>query len=324
MTPRPTRRALLGGSLSLLAAPALGQGARGPVRLMVGFPAGGVTDVIARALATPLGQGFAPSVLVENRAGAGGRIAAEAVKGAAPDGQTILVTPASAMTIYPHIYPTTLRYDPLRDFLPVTTTVTFPFGLAVPMQHPARSLAQYLDWARAEGEVPFGSPAAGSSPHFLGAALNRAAGLRLSHVPYRGSAPVVQDLMANTLTTGITILTDLQEGHLAGRLRVLAATTAERGAALPEVPTFRELGLDALTYVEWTALFLPARAPEEVVQRLHRSCAEALAQPALRAHLERLGFQMEPSDPAALAARIRREHARWGETIAASGFRIEE
>ena len=293
-------------------------------RTIVGFPPGGSSDIIARLYAERLRGVFAPQVIVENRSGAGGRVAVEAVKAAA-DGTTILQTPASMLTIYPHLYPTSLRYDALADFVPVTTVCTFPFALAVRADHPAKTLAEFITWAKAQGgAVPFASPAAGSVPHFLGVLLARSAGLQLTHVPYRGAAPAVQDLLAGQIPAVVMVLGDVSEFHRAGQARALAVSAPTRVARMPDVPTFAELGHPTLTAEEWFGLLLPARTPQPVVDALYRAVTAAAATTEMRDALARLEYAPTTMAPDVFAARIRQEREMWGPVVAQSGFRPDE
>ncbi|MCQ4160035.1 tripartite tricarboxylate transporter substrate-binding protein [Roseomonas sp. GC11] len=332
------RRAVLGGmagGMAALVAPlAAPRGARAqgaaPVldqvaRTIVGFPAGGSSDTVARLYAERLRGAYAPQVIVENRPGAGGRVGIEAVKAARPDGATLLQTPASMLTIYPHIYPRSVRYDALADFIPVTPVCSFPFGFAVRADHPARSLAEFAAWARAQGNaVPFASPAAGSMPHFLGVQMAKALGLSLTHVPYRGSAPAMQDLIGGQIPAVMLVLGDITEYQRTGHVRILGISAPQRLPRLPELPTFAEQGYPALTAEEWFGVLLPARTPAPVVAGLHRALLAAAAQPELQQALARLEYSTAPREPAAFAAQIAEERQRWGGIIADSGFQPED
>lgn len=319
------RRAALG----LLAAGAAAGGARAqtvsrPARIIVGFPPGGSSDVVARLYAERLRGIYAPQVLVDGRVGAAGRIAVEFVKGADPDGLTFLQTPASMLTLQPHVFPREVRYDALTDLIPVSTVCTYPFAFAVPKDHPARTLPDWIAWARAQGrELPWASPAAGSAPHFMGIVLGRKAGIPLTHVPFRGAAPAVQDLIAGRLTCFIGVLGDVSTHHGQG-LRLLAVSSAARNPRFPDVPTFRELGHPELDKEEWFGALLPANAPAPIVEGLHRAIRAAAATAEMVAALDRLEYAPTTSEtPAAFAARIRQEREEWGAVVRESGFRPE-
>lgn len=326
------RRALLAAPLlaaPLLSAPRLAR-AQAPVvnrtvRILAGFPAGGTVDLTARLLAERLRGGFAPQVVVENRVGATGRLAIEELIRSEPDGSTFLLTPASMVTIYPHLYGDRLRYAPLTDLAPVTPVVIYPFGLAVgPAAPGVADLAQFLALARQRGGLSYASPAAGSVPHFTGVMLARAAGIELTHVPYRGAAPAITDTIGGQIAATVNVLGDLVPHHEGGRLRILAVTSAQRVARLPDVPTFAEQGRPELTADEWFGAFLPARAPAAIVAALNAALAEAVRHAEMRQVMEARAFTMAHMAPDAFAARIRAETERWGPVVQASGFRPED
>lgn len=326
MTVTP-RRALL--AAPLLAAPAQLRAqapvVNRPARIIAGFPAGGTVDLTARLLAERLRGGWAPQVVVENRVGATGRLAIEEAIRAEADGSTILITPASMITIYPHLYGDRLRYAPLTDLAPVTPVVIYPFGLAVGPGAPGvANLAQFLDLARQRRGLSYASPAAGSVPHFTGVMLARAAGVELVHVPYRGAAPAITDAIGGQIAATINVLGDLVPHQGAGRLRILAVTSAARLPRLPEVATFAEQGQPDLTADEWFGVFVPARAPAALVAQLNAALGAAVAEPALRQNLEAREFQPVHTSAEAFAARIRAETAKWGPVVQASGFRPED
>lgn len=311
------------GGAALAAGAAQGQTVPRNVRVLVGFAAGGPTDLVARLYAERLRPAYAAAAIVENRAGASGRLAVDAVRAAEPDGATLLMTPASVMTLQPHIFPREVRYDALTDFVPVCTLCDFGFGLAVPAGHPARTFADLIAWLRAQGgEVPFGSPGAGSGPHFVGDMVGRALGVRMNHVPYRGAAPAVQDALGGRIPVVVTVLSDIVPHHGQG-LRVLAVSSRERLPRLPDVPTFAESGYPSLTISEWMGLFAPARTPATVVASLHTTVAAAAATTEVRTALDRLEFLPTINGPEEFAARIRRERDAWGPVVRESGFQPE-
>lgn len=295
-----------------------------PARIIVGFPPGGSSDVVARLYAERLRGLYAPQVIVEGRVGAAGRIAVEFVKGADADGSVVLQTPASMLTLQPHVFPREVRYDALTDLVPVSTVCTYPFAFAVPKDHPAQSLPAWIDWAKAQGrELPWASPAAGSAPHFMGIVLARKAGLAMTHVPFRGAAPAVQELIAGRLSCFIGVLGDVSPQHGQG-LRLLAVSSAARNPRFPDVPSFRELGHPELDKEEWFGALLPARTPAPMVEALHRAIRTAAATPEMIAALERLEYAATTSEtPAAFAARIGRERTEWAAVVRESGFRPE-
>jgi tripartite-type tricarboxylate transporter receptor subunit TctC len=319
------RRAALGlGAALALPAIATAQVIQRTARIVIGFPPGGSSDVVARLYAERLRGIYAPTLVVDGRVGAAGRIAVEHVRDAEKDGSVYLQTPASMLTLQPHVFPREVRYDALTDLIPVSTVCTFPFTFAVPASHPARTLAQLVDWLRAQpGEVPFASPAAGSAPHFLGVMFARKFGLRLTHVPYRGAVPAVQDLIGGRLPLFVGVLGDVSPQHGSGA-RMLAITSAQRNPRYPDVPTMAELGHADLSKDEWFGALLPAGTPAHIVQGLHASIARVAAMPDMVAALERLEFSATVSaSPEDFAARIRRERDEWGPIVRDSGFQPE-
>ncbi len=313
----------------LLAAPFLASAAQAreldrPARLLVGFAPGGSADVVGRLLAEQLRESYAPQVIVENRSGAGGRLAVEVAKAAAPDGATVLLSPAGQFTILPHIYPGRLRYDPMADFLPVTPVCFFSYGFAVAAGHPAQDLETFARWAMARGSVTFASPAAGSVGHFIGLRLAEALGISMVHVPYRGTVPALNDLMAGQIDATISVVGEVAELHRAGRVRMLACTAAQRSAGLPALPTFAELGQPGLTEEQWFGLFLPANAPDSVARALWEGADAALKAPAVLQVLASQEYRPATEPPDAFKARIGAEYRRWEPIVARSGFRPDD
>lgn len=328
MAVQAKRRALFGlGAAALsggLARPGLAQTIQRPARAIVGFPAGGSSDVTARLYGERLRGVYAPQVVVENRTGAAGRIAVETVKSAEPDGATWLQTPASMLTLQPHVFPRQVRYDALTDLIPVSTVVSFPFALAVPVAHPARDLAGFVAWARAQPEIPYASPAAGAAPHFMGVMLAKAIGARMTHVSYRGAVPAIQDLVGGRIQVFVGVLGDVTPQMNAG-LRILAVSSERRNPRYPDLPTFAELGYPGLTRDEWFGVLLPAGTPAPLVQGLFDGIAQAAAQPELREALERQDYLVTLSaSPAAFAERIRQERADWAAVVQESGVRLDD
>jgi tripartite-type tricarboxylate transporter receptor subunit TctC len=319
------RRALLALGAAALAAPqARAQAVPRNARMLVGFAAGGPTDLVARLYADRLRPSYAPGAIVENRPGASGRLALEAVRSADPDGTTMLMSPASVMTLQPHIFPREARHDAVTDFTPVCTLCEFAFGLAVPANHPARSFAELIAWLRAQGgrDVVFGSPGAGSGGHFVGDMVGRAVGVSMNHVPYRGAAPAVQDAIAGNIPIVVAVLSDIVPHHGQG-LRVLAISSPARLPRLPDVPTFAEGGYPQLTITEWMGLFLPARTPAPLAQALYRNVLASAETAEVRQALDRLEFLPVITGPEDFALRLRRERENWGRIVRESGFRPE-
>jgi tripartite-type tricarboxylate transporter receptor subunit TctC len=331
MDDRRRRCTAAGGAalLAALSAALLPAGAAAqPVRrltILVGFAAGGAPDTVARALGEGL-RGLHYQTLVENKAGAGGRLAAEALLAAPADGGTVMIAPAGVLTIYPHIH-ARLRYDGLKDFAPLATAGEFRFALAVGPAVPAavKTLSDYVAWVRANpAQALYGSPGAGTAMHFIGVELARAAKVELQHVPYRGGALALADLMGGTVPCMLATLPLLIKPHLAGKLRILAHSGEQRSAAVPDVPTFKETGYPALTMSEIFVVVAAARTPAAVQDTLAAAFAAAAAAPAVKAALAAAEFDALALPPPAIAARLAASHQRWGGVVKATGYRAED
>lgn len=310
---------------AMLSQPAASQLLDKPARIVVGFPAGAGFDATARAIAERLRGLYAQAVIVENRAGAGGRLAVEAVKTAAPDGLTMLFTPASPIVLYPHVYKK-LAYDPLSDLVPVAATHTIQMGCAVGAQVPVKTLKEYLEWARkAPVNANYGTGGAGTMPHFMGMLLSRESGVALNHVPYRGGGPVIQDLIGGQLpATCAPVGASLIPQHRNGQLRVLAVADSSRMKNLPDVPTFGELGFKSLDIDEWMGVFLPAKTPAAVVTALNSALKAAMNDPEMAKVLELYQSEAQVGSQADFAARVKADHARWRTIVKDTGFQPEE
>jgi tripartite-type tricarboxylate transporter receptor subunit TctC len=315
------RRQLLAALAALpLAARAQGQ----PPRILVGFPAGGSVDTTARRFAEFCRGKLAETVLVEQKVGAGGRIAIAGLKDAAADGQTLLISPSSMFTIYPHAY-RKLAYNPATDVLPVAPLSTCGFGVGPMVPATVKTLAQFADWAKANPDkAAYASPAAGAMPHFLGNQFEHAAGLKLTHAPYRGAAPGMQDLMGGQIASGCFSIGDFLPHLASGRVRLLGVTDKARSRFAPEVPTFEEQGFKGIVGVETYGLFLPARAPQAVVDRLADLARAAVREAGVIEALGKLGFEPLGLPPADYARRLAAEREYWGPVVKASGFSSDD
>src|SRR5262249_51474397 len=241
-------------------------------RIIVGFPPGGPVDIVARLLVNEM-KDYASPIIVENRPGAGGRLALDTLKASATDGSVFLLTPASMITIYPHVYKS-LGYNPAQDFSPVTPVCAFSYVLAIGPAVPAsvRMLTDFVAWCRANPQAAtYGSPSAGSVPHFTGVMLARAADIPLLHVPYNGTAPAMQYLLGGQIAANVTVLPAALPQVQSGKIRALATTGAQRSPWLADVPTLKEAGFPALESVEWFGILVPARTPAEIVDRLNHA-----------------------------------------------------
>ncbi len=323
--PRRTRRTVLTASLAALASPALAQ-AR-PLRLLVGFPPGASLDLLARLLAEPLAQRLQRPVVVENRAGGGGRVAAEALARAPGDGEMLMAAPIVVPVFFPFLY-AHLPFDPGADIAPVAMLTGFSFALAVRRDHPARDLRGFIAWARQKGEAAtYGSLSAGTPSHFLGLLFNRATGTALRHVPYRGGAPLTTALLAGEVDAGFPTTAGIAGQLQDGSLRALAVSGATRSPLAPEVPSFAELGAELAEMGRaglWYGLFAPGRTPAATIATQAEAALAALAEPAVAARLAALDLPPQPQPPATFAATIAADRDRWGPLIRASGFRLED
>jgi tripartite-type tricarboxylate transporter receptor subunit TctC len=317
--PNPLSSALVAAVLSLSAAPAKAQLMEQPIRIIFPFAAGGSGDALARLVGERMRVALNRPVIVENRTGGAGRIGVVAVKNAAPDGATLLMTPIAPMSVYQHVYPS-LDYDPIADFAPVSQLGTFDFGLAVGSQVPAKTLKELVAWAKANpAQANFGSPAAGTLPHFLGVMFGRAAGIDLRHVAYKGSAAVLADAVAGHIPMMVTTNSDLVQMHKAGRIRVLATSDKQRSRFLPDVPTFREAGYE-LEANGWFSIFAPAKTPAEIVERYSKVIAAAVQSPDVKSKLEAFGLNPTGTSASVLAEIQKRDAAVWAPAVKASGF----
>jgi len=290
-----------------------------PVRIIFPFAAGGSGDGVSRLIADKMRAALNRNVIVENRTGAAGRPGVAAVKNAAPDGNTLLITPIAPMAVYQHVY-TKLEYDPIRDFAAVSQLATFDFALAIGPKVPAASLKELVAWLKADpSRASFGSPGAGTLPHFLGIQFGRAAGIQLRHVPYKGSAATLTDLAAGHVPMVVTTLSDFVEMHNARRIRILATSGADRSPFVPDVPTFREAGFD-IEGTSWFGAFAPVRTPRETVDRYSTIMAGAVRMPDVRDKVLAWGLQPTGTTAAEFAAIQKADSERWAPAVKASGF----
>ena len=292
-------------------------------RLLVGFPPGGGTDNVARRLADKLRGNYAPTVIVDNRPGAGSQIAVAALKSSAPDGATLLLSPPAPFSVFPFTY-TKLPYA-REDVLPVSLVCTFSFAFAIGPAVPAsvKTLKDFLAWAKAEpAKANFGSPASGSTPHLIGSLLARMAGVQMTHVPYRGDAPGLQDLMGGQVAAYSTVLGSFLPHMKSDRFRVLAVSGTARNVFAPELPTYHEQGY-AIDLTEWFGVFMPARTPAALVQRAAGLIQAAVEQPDFGKGLAEFAMTPAWSTPQALAERLRVETDEWRIHIKEIGFTAE-
>ncbi|MEP9347779.1 tripartite tricarboxylate transporter substrate binding protein [Xanthobacter sp. KR7-225] len=323
------RRTLLLGPLALAAAlatghlPAAAQAYPAmPIHLVVGYAAGGATDSVARLLSQKLSEELGQPVVVENKPGAGATVASNYVAKAAPDGYTLFMS-TIANTINTTLYKR-LAFDFERDFAPVSLVATVPNVLVVNPEVPAKTVKEFIALAKSKpGEINFGSSGSGSSVHLSGELFNMVAGVKLTHVPYKGSAPAAVDLMSGQIQAMFDNLSTALPFIKSGRLRALAVTSAERSAAAPDIPTMAEAGLPECEVLSWFALVAPAKTPKDIVDRLNAATVKALADPAVKQQFAALGADPVSSPPGALAAFITAETAKWAKVVKASGATVD-
>jgi tripartite-type tricarboxylate transporter receptor subunit TctC len=309
-------------SLAVIALPSGAQGLPDSAKILAGFAPGGTVDVTARRVADKLRDVYAKSVVVENRTGAGGQIALSGLKAAPADGLTLLVTPMSMLGIYPHTYKK-LPYDPVADFQPVSQAVRFDFGFGVGPMVPAsvKTLAEFIAWCKANPkDANFGSPAAGSVPHFTAELFGRAAGVDLKHVPYRGTQPAIADLMGGQVAAVSGPVGEFLQHLPTGKVRLLATSGAARNKFAPTVATYAEQGFKDIVFEEWFGFFMPAKVPAEALNRAAAAIRTALTAPDVVDALALMGLEARPSTPAELAALLKRDTERWAPLVKAIGF----
>lgn len=294
-------------------------------RIIAGFAPGGTADTVSRRVAEKLHPGYAKSAVVENKTGAGGQIAVQFVKNAPADGATVLLTPMSMLGIYPHTYKK-LPYDPVADLTPVSAAAIFDYGFAVGPMVPAsvKSVPDFLAWCKVNpGLANFGSPAAGSSPHFIGMLLGRAANVDLRHVAFRGTQPALLDMIGGQIAAVSGPTGEFAQHIAAGNCRLLATSGPRRGKFTPDTPTLREQGFKNMAFTEWFGFFLPAKASPDLVRRLNSGIRSALASQQVIDGLALSYLEVAPSSPAELAAMLKADTELWGPLVKAVGFTPE-
>jgi tripartite-type tricarboxylate transporter receptor subunit TctC len=318
----PLRRALIGTlALGALTLCSLAQAQSGTVRLLVGFPAGGGTDAIARTLADKLKDQLGTPVIVENRAGAGGQIAAQTLKAAPADGTTLFLSHDHTISILPLVVKNP-GFDPARDFVAVGGFATFVNALAVSGGTPAKSLNEYVNWVRTQGKGKgtVGVPAPASVPEFLVKVIGEKYKLDLQSAPYRGSAPMMGDMLGNQIAAGTGSIPDFIENQKAGKIRVVAVMGKTRQALLPDVPTFAELGLAGFEDLPYYGIFAPAGTPQAAIDRISAALAKVVALPDVRERLTAMGLTVAYMTPQQLTSRERAYSQTWARIIKSSGF----
>ncbi|MBP7568245.1 MAG: hypothetical protein KA795_19780 [Burkholderiaceae bacterium] len=312
--------ALVPGLPLLTTAPALAQD-KPPLRILVGFPPGGSADIIARLVGDAIRDDFA-SVTVENRPGAGGRIALVATKNARPDGQTVVILPSGPMVLFPHVYKK-LDYDAVKDFTPISQLASFQFGVVSGPATGVKTVAEMMARTRASPQgATYGSPGLGTLPHFMGVLMEQSTGVPLTHVSFQGGAPANTALLGGHIDYKFDVVSETAQLHKEGKVRIVAVTGDKRDPQVPEVPTLRESGVDMVA-TAWFAMYGPANLPADTLARLERSVSAALRRPAMQERMRSLGYEPIGSTSAELAAAQRADLARWEKPIKATGVSLD-
>jgi len=317
---RLTRRILTLGLLATAALAAQAQ-SKPPLKILVGFPPGGSADVLARLVADALKDDFSP-VVVDNKPGAGGRIALGMVKNAKPDGQTVIVLPSGPMVLFPHVYKK-LDYDAVKDFTPVSQIARFQFGVVAGPASGAKSVGDMIAKAKANpGASSYGTPGSGTLPHFMGVLMEQSSGIQLNHVPFQGGAPANNALLGGHIDYKFDVVSETAELHHSGKARIIAVTGSKRDPQVPEVPTLKESGVN-MEATAWFAMYGPAGLSGEALSRLEKAMMKIVRDPALKDKLLKLGYDPIGSGSAELAAAQKADLARWEKPIKATGVQLD-
>jgi tripartite-type tricarboxylate transporter receptor subunit TctC len=321
-----TRREVLASSVGLIALPRAGQAQSRPViRVVVGFPPGGATDAIARVIANRLPDLLGQPVIIDNKPGVGGRIAADAVLAAPADGLTFMVAPNATPTFQTLVYGHDIHWNILKDFTPVAAMASYALGMAVALNTGASNAREFVDWVkRNPGKASFGTPGMGGQNHFLGVQLARTTGIELPVAPYKGTPPMVTDLVGGHVPSAISLIDGMVPHHRAGKIRVIGIFTKARSPLIPEIPTFAEQGIDVTSGEGWTGMWARAGTPPAAIERMQKALQQALQAPEVRGPLtQQLWVQPQFRTGVEMDALQRAELAHWEPIIKASGFRPE-
>lgn len=318
------RRVVLSTALafSLATGSAMAQSDK-PLKILIGVPPGGSLDAVARLLADKMKDELKRPVIVESKPGAGTRLAAELLKNAPPDGDTVMIAPIVVPVLAPLTF-SKLNYNPTTDFSPVVHVANFHFGLAVPIDAPYKTLAEFIAWMKANpAKANFGMPAAGSLPHFFGLMVGKEAGVDIVPVPFQGGAPLLTALAGNQVAGGIDVLGEQLELAKAGKIRILASSGDKRSKLAPDVPTFKELGFANIQAQGWYAMYAPARTPAPLLAAINAAANNAMAMPDVAERYARLLLESGGGSAADLQKLQESETQRWAPIIKASGFKAD-
>ena len=293
-----------------------------PVRLVVPFPPGGPTDILGRAIGAKLGELLGQPVIIDNRGGAGGGIGADNIAKSAPDGYSLLLGTTGTHTINPNLY-SKLSYDPVKDFAPISLVVRYLNILVVNPKVPAKNVAELIALARQKpGQVTFGSAGNGSSNHLTAEMLASMSGVKMQHIPYKGSGPALNDVIAGQIDFMFDQYSTVGPNIKAGKLRAIGIATRERHALLPDVPTIAET-IPGFEVHPWYAMFAPAGTPRTIIDRLNADLVKVMTSPEIRERMATLGWDPVTNTPEQLAAQIKSELAVWADVVKKSGARID-
>ena len=326
---RLTRRDVIagggGGLVWLAGVPARAEAAYASrtIKMIVPYPAGGTTDLLGRLIADQFKSGLSATVIVENKPGAGTTLGAEQVAKSEPDGYTLLMATSTTLAINKTLYKK-LPYDPVKDFAPIGLVAAVPFALIINPTIPAKTLSQFIAYAKSKPGLAYGSAGNGSPQHLGAEMLKTAAGIDIRHVPYRGSVPAMLDVIAGHIPFMVVDLQPALQQIREGKVRVLGVTTPKRVAAAPDIPTLAEAGLPGFELVAWQGVVAPAGTPREIVDQLAAELRKLLADPATRDRLTAISLEpLPPSTPDSFAAYIKAEVDRWAVIVRNSGAEIE-
>ena len=293
------------------------------LKVLVGFPPGGSIDIVSRVLAEKMKDDLKVNIVIENRAGAGGRVAADLLKASPADGSVVMITPIVVPVLAPLVF-SKLNYNPATDFAPVGHVCNFNFALSVPASLPVKNVAEFVTWLKANPQkANFGSPAPGSLPHFFGEILSRDAKADMVHVPFAGGSALMNALMGGQVSAGIDVLLEALEAHKSGKVRILATSGDKRSAVLPDVPTFKESGFPNIVASGWFAMYAPAKTPAASIEAINRALNKALTHPEVLDRFGKLALEAGGGSAADLTKLEQASTARWAPVVKATGFRAD-
>ena len=293
------------------------------LKVLVGFPPGGSIDIVSRVLAEKMKDDLKVNIVIENRAGAGGRVAADLLKASPADGSVVMITPIVVPVLAPLVF-SKLNYNPATDFAPVGHVCNFNFALSVPASLPVKNVAEFVTWLKANPQkANFGSPAPGSLPHFFGEMLSRDAKADMVHVPFAGGSALMNALMGGQVSAGIDVLLEALEAHKSGKVRILATSGDKRSAVLPDVPTFKESGYPNIVASGWFAMYAPAKTSAASIEAINRALNKALTHPEVLDRFGKLALEAGGGSAADLTKLEQASTARWAPVVKATGFRAD-